>query len=256
MDASASVGLVALVAGVCGALCLAVPSLIGWLPEPEPEPEPEPGGEARPATGSALPEEGPKELYADIAARPGLRWASVLAGAGVGALLALALGRSWSLAVWVPLVPLLLALGYIDWRTRLLPTKLMQPAYAVALLGIGVAWLGTHQTGDLLRAGVGWLIAGFVFVVMWFINPRGMGYGDVRLSGVLGLALGHLGWGELFVGLYSSFLVFGLPGLLLALLRWNRALLKTAFPFGPFMMVGALIGVLWGQPLWARLVGA
>ena len=58
--------------------------------------------------------------------------------------------------------------------------------------------------------------------MLWFVNPRGMGYGDVRLSGVLGLALGSLGWGELFVGLYSGFLIFALPGLLLALVRWDR----------------------------------
>ena len=212
--------------------------------------------EGGPAAGTARPEEEPKELYADIAARPGLGWRSALAGAGLGALLALALGRSWSLAVWVPLLPLLVALGYIDWRTRLLPTKLMRPAYAVTLLGVVVAWVATQDTADLVRALLGWLIAGLVFVVVWFIHPRGMGYGDVRLSGVLGLALGQLGWGELFVGLYSSFLIFGLPGLLLALVRWDRALLKSAFPFGPFMMIGALIGVLWGEPLWARLVGA
>ena len=79
-----------------------------------------------------------------------------------------------------------------------------------------------------------------------------MGFGDVRLAALLGLALGHVGWAELLVGVYSGFLVFGLPGLLLALVRWDRALLRTAFPFGPFMLVGALLGAA-GRAVGGRL---
>jgi leader peptidase (prepilin peptidase) / N-methyltransferase len=73
-----------------------------------------------------------------------------------------------------------------------------------------------------------------------------MGFGDVRLAALLGLVLGRLGVAELVVGVYAGFLVFGLPGLLLALVRRDRALLRAAYPFGPFMVVGALIGVLTG----------
>ena len=81
-----------------------------------------------------------------------------------------------------------------------------------------------------------------------------MGFGDVRLSAVLGLALGYLGWGELLVGVYSGFLVFGVPGLVVAVVRRDRQLLRTAFPFGPFMLVGALVGIALGPWVWANLV--
>ena len=61
---------------------------------------------------------------------------------------------------------------------------------------------------------------------------------------------------ELASSIYAGFLIFGLPGLVLALVRWDRRLLKTAYPFGPFMIVGALLGVLWGADLWARFMAA
>ena len=71
------------------------------------------------------------------------------------------------------------------------------------------AWLIDGDTDDLVRAGLGWLTAGGFYYVMWWIYPRGMGYGDVRLSGLLGIALGYLGWPEFVVGMYSGFLVGG-----------------------------------------------
>ncbi|HQR27416.1 MAG TPA: A24 family peptidase, partial [Nocardioides sp.] len=199
--------------------------------------------------------EPPKELYVEIARRPGLGRRTALVALAAGGLLGAELGWAWPLVYLLPLVPLLVALSVIDLRTRLLPTRLITPCYAVAVLGVGVTWLATRDTPDLIRAGAGWLVAGLVFFVLWFAYPRGMGYGDVRLSGVLGLVLGSLGWGQLFVGLYAGFLLFGLPGLLLAVLRRDRALLRSAYPFGPFMILGALLGVLWGQPLWAGLAG-
>ncbi len=95
-----------------------------------------------------------------------------------------------------------------------------------------------------------------VFWLLWWIHAAGMGFGDVRLAAVLGLALGYLGWGELLVGSYTGFLVFAVPGVLLALVRWDRSLLKASYPFGPFMLVGALVGVAVGADVWAYLVPA
>jgi leader peptidase (prepilin peptidase)/N-methyltransferase len=81
-----------------------------------------------------------------------------------------------------------------------------------------------------------------------------MGFGDVRLAALLGFALGHVGWAEFGVGMYSGFLIFGVPGLVLALVKWDRKLLKTAYPFGPFMILGALLGLLVGPPIGDYLV--
>jgi leader peptidase (prepilin peptidase)/N-methyltransferase len=241
---AAVVGLAGLVSG------LAVPGLIGRLPEPEPrEPEAaEPG--AGPEPEEREPEE-PKERYADIAARPGLAWQAAIASAVCAAALGLVFGWNLSLLVVLPLVPLGVALAVIDWRTRLLPTRLIAPAYAVTLAAILVVWLvDSREPADLVRTGLGWLVYGGLFFVLWFIYPRGLGYGDVRLSGVLGLALGWVGWGELLLGIWDGLLLGGVLGGLLSLVTRRRD-----YPFGPFMLVGALSGVVLGQPVLHALYG-
>jgi len=124
-----------------------------------------------------------------------------------------------------------------------LPVVLVGIAFLVVIaLVLLSAWAESDRSA-LLGAGWGWLVAGGSFFVLWFIYPRGMGYGDVRLSGVLGIVLGYLGWSELLVGIYAGFAVGGVGGLLLSMLR---VVDRKAYPFGPFMLVGAVIGVLLG----------
>jgi leader peptidase (prepilin peptidase)/N-methyltransferase len=74
----------------------------------------------------------------------------------------------------------------------------------------------------------------------------------VRLSGVLGIALGYLGWGPLLVGIYAGFLVGGLGGALLSSLRIVE---RRSYPFGPFMFVGALVGGVWGETVAKAYLG-
>ena len=90
-----------------------------------------------------------------------------------------------------------------------------------------------------------WLL----FWFLWRFTP-GMGYGDVRLSGLLGLALGYLGWSELVIGLYAGF-VIGVVGWVF--LRLFKVTKGRHFPFGPFMLVGAVVGVAWGPAIASSL---
>jgi leader peptidase (prepilin peptidase)/N-methyltransferase len=84
--------------------------------------------------------------------------------------------------------------------------------------------------------------------VLWFGTAgRGMGLGDVKLSGLLGAHLAWLGWGTLAVGAFSAFALGGLTSLVLLL--GGRAGRKTRIPFGPFMLAGALLAILVGEPL-------
>ncbi len=219
-----------------------VPALIARVPEPAPEHP----AEAETPSGQTQPEpvaEEPKELYVDLARRPGLRWRAAVATAVVAGLLGARVGWAPELGFLLYLAPVGVALAVIDWRTRLLPTKVIGPSYAVVAV---LAVLAAAVSGDwhaLVTAAWGWLISGGTFFVLWFVYPRGMGYGDVRLSGVLGLALGYLGWSVLLTGVYAGFLLGGVGGLLLSLLRLVD---RKAYPFGPFMLVGAVVGVLAG----------
>lgn len=228
----------AVLAGVLGAL---VPGLIARLPEPEPAPEPFPG-------------EPPKVAYDVLAARRGLRVACVTASALAGGLVGAAVGWEPALVGLVPLVPVGVALAVVDWHTRLLPSRVVLPATAALGALAVVGWAVTGDADDLIRAAVAMLAVRSFYWLLWRVRASGMGFGDVRLSALLGLTLGHLGWPEVLVGTYAPFLIFGLPGLLLAVVRRDRSLLRTPYPFGPAMLVGALVGVVAGEPLLAGLV--
>jgi leader peptidase (prepilin peptidase) / N-methyltransferase len=238
----------ALAAVLCGLGGLLVPGLIARLPEPDPEPR----AEADEAGGVAQPDE-LKEPSAAIAASPGLRARSALASAVAGALVGASTGWAWSLLFLLPLVPVGVALAVVDLRTKLLPSRIVLPAHVAVLTLAGVAAAITPDGRAYVRALVAMLVVRSCFWVLWWIRSAGMGFGDVRLSALLGFALGYLGWDRLVVGTYSSFLLFGVPGLLIALVRRDRAFLRTAFPFGPFMLVGALLGVVAGPWVWVHL---
>lgn len=246
---AAVTGLVGLASG------LLVPRLIARIPEPEPEPEePESSDEPEPSDEADPEPEEPKEPYVAVAALPGLAWKAAVAAGVSAALAGLVLGWEWPLLVVLPLVPISVALAVVDWRTRLLPRWLVAPTYFLTVGTVLLSWLLEGDLGDtssLTRALLGWVGAGGLYLLLWFVYPRGMGYGDVRLSGVLGIALGFLGWSELAVGIYGGFLLGGVIGGLLAVLRRVD---RKGYPFGPFMLLGALVGVVLGQPIISALV--
>jgi len=243
---------------LAGAGGLFVPTLISRIPphvaDEEHDESSESGSEVDGTVDaeapSATPPE-PPEPYTDVARLPGLAWKSAVAAAVAGALVGLALDWTWALVLWVPLVPVSVALAVVDWRTRLLPTAVIRPSYGGLVVLVLLGWAVTGDSEAVVRSALGWLVAGGLFAILWFIYPRGLGYGDVRLAGLLGIGLGWVGWGTLLVGVYAGFLLGGVIGGLLALLKIVE---RKGVPFGPFMLLGALIGLLWGEPLWSSLV--
>ena len=160
---------------------------------------------------------------------------------------ALRLGVTAQLPAFLYFAAVGVALAVIDLDTRRLPDVLVLPSYPVGLAALGIAALATGAYGQLGRASVG-MAALFVFYfLLAFIYPAGMGFGDVKLAGVVGLYLAWLGWGSLFVGAFTGFLLGGVAGV--ALLLTGRAGRKTAIPYGPFMLAGAFVAVLFGQQL-------
>ncbi len=96
------------------------------------------------------------------------------------------------------------------------------------------------------------MVALFLFyLIAALVYPGGMGFGDVKLAGVLGLFLGFLGWGPLVVGAFAAFLLGGLFALVLVALR--RAGRKSGIPFGPWMLAGAWVGIFFGSRRVERL---
>jgi leader peptidase (prepilin peptidase)/N-methyltransferase len=170
-----------------------------------------------------------------------------LGTAALFAVMALRFGADWALVAYLYLAAVGLALALIDLDHKRLPDVLTVPSYAVggALLGLAAA-LGS-DSGSLLRALLGGAAMFAVYFALCFAYPAGMGFGDVKLSGVLGLYTAWLGWGVWAAGLFLGFFLGGLFGVLLIAVR--RGGRKTAVPFGPFMLAGALLAILVGDQL-------
>jgi leader peptidase (prepilin peptidase)/N-methyltransferase len=176
------------------------------------------------------------------------RYPLVELGTGVlFAVLALRFGLDPVLPAYLYLAAVGTALALIDLDVRRLPDVLTLPSYPVALVLLAAAALFGSDSGDLLRAVLGGLAMFALYFALCFAYPAGMGFGDVKLSGVLGLYLGWLGWGVWALGLFLGFFLGGLFGV--ALMLRGRGGRKTAVPFGPFMLLGVLVAVLVGQPL-------
>ncbi len=152
-----------------------------------------------------------------------------------------------ALPAYLYFVAIGVTLTMIDIDTKRLPDKIVLPSYPVlALMLTGAAW-AEHDWWSLARAGIGAAALFAFYFALAFAYPAGMGFGDVKLAGLLGGVLGYLSWSSLVVGAFGGFLLGSVGGLLLLISgRGNR---KTAIPFGPYMIAGALVAIFVAHPL-------
>lgn len=132
----------------------------------------------------------------------------------------------------------------IDVRTHRLPNRIVLPVLAVLLALVIVEAMLTGQTRPLIGAALGMLILGGFYAALRMVSREGMGGGDVKLAAVIGLVLGWHGWQALAVGAASAFVLGALYALVLMALR--RADRSTRIAFGPWMIVGAVLGIAAG----------
>lgn len=159
-----------------------------------------------------------------------------------------------ALVAYLYLAAISVALALIDLDTRRLPNAIVMPAYLVGAVLLASSSVLAADFGSLLGAVVGCAALGLVYLAMAVVSPGGMGFGDVKLAGVLGLFLGWLGWGTLATGAIMAFLLGGIFGIILILAR--RGGRKTAIPFGPWMLLGAWVGIVAGEPIWAAYLSS
>jgi leader peptidase (prepilin peptidase)/N-methyltransferase len=134
-------------------------------------------------------------------------------------------------------------LAFIDARYQRLPDVLTLPSYPVGIgaLGIGALFVpggGRHFSYALIGMAAVWLF----FAAQVLIYPAGMGWGDVKLSGLIGLYLGWFGAGPLIDGAVGGYLLAAVTGI--GLIAGRRASRKSHLPFGPFMLAGAFAVIL------------
>lgn len=178
-----------------------------------------------------LVELGTALLFAAVA------WWALAANQSAGAVI--------TLAVFLFLAAASVALALIDLDTHTLPNSLVLPAGLVALVGLPAVSFLVGEPGRLIVMFTGGAGLFLLYLVLALVRPGGMGAGDVKLAGVLGLYLGWLGWAPLLVGAFGAFLLGGLYGI--ALLLGRRATRNSGIPFGPWMLASAWLAIFWGE---------
>lgn len=227
---SVTIALAAVAAAVLGALG---PWVMRRMPEPE-DPD-----------DDKLP-------YAQLADASGLAVALAIAAALMAGVVAWRIETPELVPVWVLMAGVGSWLAYIDWRTKLLPFVIVAPTYLASLLLVGLGALLLKDAEVFTRALVANIVVYVIFRVLYWIGGRffggAFGYGDVRLSGVLALALGALGGSAVFVGMYAGFILGAVFGVVLSRLKIVDS---KGYAFGPYMVAGAIIGAAWSSSIYA-----
>jgi len=200
------------------------------------------GGSLRPAAGraGALRPAAGRRGSLRPAAGPG---AVGIAAAALGGLVAWAAGAAPELPAVVFLAGAGLVLAPVDVRAHRLPDAIVLPAYPLLAVLLCVGGLtGATGPAPLVRAAQSGAVAFGVVYLLAVAVPAGFGYGDVKLTGLLGAGLGWYGWSAVLDGLVYGF-VYG--GLCAAALLVSRRLARTdRLAFGPFLLAGALTALV------------
>ena len=139
------------------------------------------------------------------------------------------------------------ALAAIDLDVHRLPDRIVLPGYVVGPVFLSAAALVAGDTGALIRLAAGGAIFFVFYLVLAFVYPGGMGLGDVKLAGVIGIFLGFLGWEQLIVGAAATFILGGIASAVLIILR--KAGRRSGIPFGPWMLGGAWVAIFAGSTI-------
>jgi leader peptidase (prepilin peptidase) / N-methyltransferase len=150
----------------------------------------------------------------------------------------------WVAVIVAALASMMPAIALIDIRHHIIPNRLMYPALIAFPVLLVAAWLsGAHL--NLAGAAIGFAAYGGGLLLVALVS-RGMGMGDVKLAGLIGLVLGSLGLRYVGVAAGAAIVLGGVGGLMALLLGRSR---RDAIPFGPYMAAGALVAIFVGDRL-------
>ena len=167
--------------------------------------------------------------------------------AAVVAALAWAFGVDPVLASVLPFGALLSLLTVIDLRELRVPNAILKPAYVIAVPLLLISATSDWSDTSLARALIGGAVLGAVYFLILFIYPPGMGWGDVKLAPLIGAQLAFFGWVPFVRSLIISHLVSGVVAIVIVgagLLSRGGLRWKAAFPFAPFMAIGAVAALI------------
>jgi leader peptidase (prepilin peptidase) / N-methyltransferase len=166
------------------------------------------------------------------------------------AIVGLRIGWSWNLPAWIVFYATLVLITVIDIRHYIIPTRLIYPSLLLTIVLLAMGSIIHHNSQHFVDALIGMAATWFFFALTWVIYPAGMGFGDVRLSALIGFASGYVGLGNIVLSILLGLFLGTIFGVVLMAI--NRKGRKQAIPFGPFLAGGAALSLLFGPYLVGR----
>ncbi len=161
--------------------------------------------------------------------------------------LAARMGYVWELPAFLVFLAALLALGCIDLELLILPKKVIYPALALVAPLLVLASAATHRWFPLEVAAISAVAWFALFFAMNLASPKILGFGDVRLAPLLGIALGWLGWKYVVLGFFAANFIGLVVGL--ALIATSKMRRDQPIPYGIFLAAGAALAIYAGPEL-------
>lgn len=195
----------------------------------------EPGTEPRTDPGTETSRRPARHVLVPVAN------AALFAGAAVR------FGADWVVPAYLVFFASLLAISVIDLQLQIIPNRIVYPTIFVTVPLLTLAALVEDDWSAWRRALLSGAVAWLALLVIHLVSPGGMGFGDVRLSFILGMFLGWISYGHVLTGLFLGFLLGAVVGGGLVLVRLRAR--TDHVPFGPFLAAGTSLAVFAGGPI-------
>ena len=168
------------------------------------------------------------------------------------ALTPLVVGVDWVLPGYLWFVAVTVTLTLTDLDTKLIPNRILGPGTLVGLvLLLGGAII---ENGPIVRPLAGGAVYFVLLLVLALIARGGFGFGDVKLAFLLGLFTAYQSWETLIVAMFAAFLLGGLVSAILVAFRIRSR--KDSIPFGPYLVVGAYLAIVWAGTIASWYLGS
>jgi leader peptidase (prepilin peptidase)/N-methyltransferase len=189
--------------------------------------------------------------FPSIRVNPGRAPVVATATAVLFAITPLAVDVDWVLPAYLWFVAVTVTLTLTDLDTKLIPNRILFPGTAVGLVLLMVGAI--IENGPIVRPLTGGVVYFLLLLVLALIARGGFGFGDVKLAFLLGLFTAYQSWDTLIVAMFAAFLLGGLVSAILVVFRIRSR--KDSIPFGPYLVAGAYLAIVWAATISAWYLG-
>lgn len=184
--------------------------------------------------------------------QPWYSWGIPIVNAAVFGVMAVSVPTLSVLPAYLLFGATMVTLTVTDLQTKLIPNRILGPATVAGVVLLALGGLVARDGGSVGRAAIGGFAYFGVLFLLALIGRGALGFGDVKMSFIIGVFTGYVSLGSVLVAGIGAFIVAGLYSVVLIVTRLSNR--KDMIPFGPFMTIAGLAAVVWGPAIvdWYR----